>query len=262
MVVAEPTSRPAPSIPPPSPFSDLCVLRVSAFSSLPSPSVCNLQVLQLSILSTSLFANSFRFRTYKKAGEGVPLPTAQVSFPVSAPQRPAFISRFVSLPPFFITSSLRYSLCARRNSRNFNLFMALLHNSRTPRGWGGTTHHSLFTTHSLPLETPTRNGASLSMYMQERPGGPGTQVLTMRRFLMAIATLAVLPAMASAQRGGMSGTGHAAVSAPHASMAMHAAPASGSHLTSQTNYGVRPPSGMHWVRTRSGAIVARPIQRS
>jgi hypothetical protein len=57
--------------------------------------------------------------------------------------------------------------------------------------------------------------------------------------------------------------GHAAaVSAPHASMATHSAPASPARATSQINSGVRPPSGMHWVRTRSGVIVARPIQRS
>jgi hypothetical protein len=84
----------------------------------------------------------------------------------------------------------------------------------------------------------------------------------MRRFQIAIASLALLPAMASAQRGGMSGGGHAAVSAPHASVAMHAAPATGARASSQMSSGVRPPSGMHWVRTRSGAIVARPIQRS
>jgi hypothetical protein len=84
----------------------------------------------------------------------------------------------------------------------------------------------------------------------------------MRRFLIAIASLAFLPAIASAQRGGMSGMSHAAVSAPHATVAMHAAPASGAHLGSQINSGARPPSGMHWVRTRSGAIVARPIQRT
>jgi hypothetical protein len=86
----------------------------------------------------------------------------------------------------------------------------------------------------------------------------------MRRFLIAIVSLAILPAMASAQRGGMSGMGHAAVSTPHASAstAMHAAPASAAHVTSQMSSGVRPPSGMHWVRTRSGAFVARPIQRS
>jgi hypothetical protein len=129
-------------------------------------------------------------------------------------------------------------------------------------GGGVTTHHSLPTTHSLPLETPTPNGASLSMYVQERPGGPGNQVPTMRRFLIAIVSLALLPAIASAQRGGMSGMGHAAVSAPHASLAMHAAPASAPRVTSQMSSGVRPPSGMHWVRTRSGAVVARPIQHT
>jgi hypothetical protein len=102
------------------------------------------------------------------------------------------------------------------------------------------------------------------MYVQERPGGPGTQVLTMRRFLMAIVSLAALPAIASAQRGGMgAGMAHAAVSAPHASMAAHAvASVSASRSTSHASYGVRPPSGMHWVRTRSGSIVARPIQRT
>jgi hypothetical protein len=107
------------------------------------------------------------------------------------------------------------------------------------------------------------------MYVQERPGGPGTQVLTMRRFLIAILSLAALPAIASAQRGGMgAGMGHAAVSAPHASISAHSAPSGAAHIssgaraTSATNYGVRPPSGMHWVRTRSGAIVARPMQRT
>jgi hypothetical protein len=100
------------------------------------------------------------------------------------------------------------------------------------------------------------------MYVQERPGGPGNQVPTMRRFLIAIVSLAVLPAMASAQRGGMSGMGHAAVSAPHATTATHAAPASAAHVNSQISSGVRPPSGMHWVRTRSGAIAARPVQRT
>jgi hypothetical protein len=100
------------------------------------------------------------------------------------------------------------------------------------------------------------------MYVQERPGGPGTQVLTMRRFLMAIVSLAALPAIASAQRGGMSGGAHVGASAPHASVASHAAPVSASHATSHANYGVRPPSGMHWVRTRSGNVVARPVQRT
>jgi hypothetical protein len=48
-------------------------------------------------------------------------------------------------------------LCAtRRNPRNPNLFMGLLHNSRTPRGWGAllTTHYPLLTLRSLkpPLQ--------------------------------------------------------------------------------------------------------------
>ncbi len=117
------------------------------------------------------------------------------------------------------------------------------------------------------LETPTPNGASLYMYTQERPGGPGTQVLAMRRFLIAIVSLAALPAIASAQRGGMgAGMARPAMAAPAPHVAMHAAPASGarvtSQITSQINSGVRPPSGMRYVRTRSGAIVVRPIQHS
>jgi hypothetical protein len=101
------------------------------------------------------------------------------------------------------------------------------------------------------------------MYMQERPGGPGTQVLTMRRFLIAIVSLAVLPAIAAAQRGGMgAGMARPAMAAPAPHVAMHTAPVSGAHVASQINSGARPPSGMHWVRTRSGAIVARPIQHS
>jgi hypothetical protein len=35
------------------------------------------------------------------------------------------------------------------------------------------THYSTPTTHFLPLETIAPMGASLSMYVQERPGGPG-----------------------------------------------------------------------------------------
>jgi hypothetical protein len=101
------------------------------------------------------------------------------------------------------------------------------------------------------------------MYVQERPGGPGTQVLTMRRFLIAIASLAVLPVIASAQRGGM-GAGMArpamAASAPH--VAMHASSPVGTHATSQVNSGIHSASGIRYVRTRSGAIVARPIQHS
>ncbi len=101
------------------------------------------------------------------------------------------------------------------------------------------------------------------MYMQERPGGPGTQVLTMRRFLIAIASLAVLPAIASAQRGGMgAGMARPAMAAPAPHVAMHAAPPVGTHATSQVNSGTHSVSGMRYVRTRSGAIVARPIQHS
>jgi hypothetical protein len=89
----------------------------------------------------------------------------------------------------------------------------------------------------------------------------------MRRFLIAIVSLAALPAIASAQRGGMSaGMARPAMAAPATHVAMHAAPPVATHATSQVssqiNSGVRPPSGMHWVRTRSGAIVARPIQHS
>jgi hypothetical protein len=101
------------------------------------------------------------------------------------------------------------------------------------------------------------------MYMQERPGGPGTQVLTMRRFLIAIVSLAVLPAIASAQRGGMgAGMARPAMAAPAPHVAMHAAPAVGTRTTSQVNSGTHTTWGMRYVRTRSGAIVARPIQRS
>ena len=61
---------------------------------------------------------------------------------------------------------------------------------------------------------------------------------------------------------------HSAMAAPAPHVAMHAAPSSAAHIssgaraTSQASYGVRPPSGMHWVRTRSGNIVARPVQRT
>jgi hypothetical protein len=101
------------------------------------------------------------------------------------------------------------------------------------------------------------------MYVQERPGGPGTQVLTMRRFLIAIVSLAVLPAIAAAQRGGMgAGMAHSAMAAPAPHAAMHAAPLVGTHSTSQVNSGTHSTWGTRYVRTRSGAIVARPIQHS
>jgi len=92
------------------------------------------------------------------------------------------------------------------------------------------------------------------MHAQERPGGPGTQVLTMRRFLIAIVSLAALPAIVEAQaRGGGMAGGHAAFSpaAPHA--AIHSSPSAAAHTASASH----PASGVHSYRTRSGAIVAR-----
>jgi hypothetical protein len=82
------------------------------------------------------------------------------------------------------------------------------------------------------LETPPPFGASLSMYVQERPGGPGTQVLTMRRFLIAFASLAVLPAIVFAQgRGMMSGMARPAMAAPAPHVAMRAAPSVGTRVS-------------------------------
>jgi hypothetical protein len=99
------------------------------------------------------------------------------------------------------------------------------------------------------------------MYVQERPGGPGTQVLNMRRFLIAIASLAVLPAIASAQRGGRgAGMARPAMAAPAPHVAMHAAPSSGTHVSSGTAshaFAGYP----RFVRTRSGAIVVRTSPR-
>src|SRR5208282_1794571 len=95
----------------PSPFfSSRCAPSASAFSFLPSPCFRNSRVFQLASLSSVLSANSFRFRTYKKTGEGAP-------FTLSPGQGAS-------------------RLCAtRRNVRNFNLFTCLPHNSRTPPGW-------------------------------------------------------------------------------------------------------------------------------
>jgi hypothetical protein len=109
------------------------------------------------------------------------------------------------------------------------------------------------------LETPTPDGASLYMYVQERPGGPGTQVLTMRRFLIAIASLAVIPAMASAQgRGMMSGVARPAISAPAPHVAMRAAQPSSTHVSSGSHAYAGYP---RFARTRSGAVVPRPAPR-
>jgi hypothetical protein len=109
-----------------------------------------------------------------------------------------------------------------------------------------------------PLETHPSNGASLYMYVQERPGGPGTQVLTMRRFLIAIASLAVLPAIASAQgRGMMSGMARPAMAAPAPHVAMHASPILGTRVSSG---GHAVAGSSRFVRTRSGMIVVRPAR--
>jgi hypothetical protein len=63
----------------------------------------------------------------KKQGEGVPLPPSR-------------------------RRGTSYLCVAHRNPRNPSLFICLLHNSRTARGLGGTTHHSLPTTHCSPLK--------------------------------------------------------------------------------------------------------------
>jgi len=92
----------------------------------------------------------------------------------------------------------------------------------------------------------------------------------MRRFLIFAASLAFLPAIVSAQgRGGVGramGSGMArpamsapamarpAMAAPH--LAAHSSPSAGSHY-----YASHPYPGMHYVRTRSGAIVLRPVTR-
>ncbi|MGC1619176.1 MAG: hypothetical protein WA765_11875 [Candidatus Acidiferrum sp.] len=108
------------------------------------------------------------------------------------------------------------------------------------------------------------------MYVQERPGGPGTQVLTMRRFLIFSASLAFLPAIISAQGRGMgrgmdSAMGHPAVSAPamsHPAMAApHFAMGSSPSVGTRYSYARRAHPGMHYVRTRSGAVILRPVAR-
>jgi hypothetical protein len=85
----------------------------------------------------------------------------------------------------------------------------------------------------------------------------------MRRFLIAIVSLVALPAIAAAQRGGMgAGMARPAMAAPAPHVAMHAAPSAVTRVTSPVNSGAHSTWGMKYVRTRSGAIVARPIQRS
>jgi hypothetical protein len=81
----------------------------------------------------------------------------------------------------------------------------------------------------------------------------------MRRFLIAIASLAVLPAMASAQgRGMMSGMGRPAMAAPAPHVAMHAAQPSSTRVSSGSH---AYPGYPRFARTRSGAVVARPAPR-
>jgi hypothetical protein len=160
---------PAKSVPIPS-SSDLCALRVSAFSSLNvgardaessiSPLSATLLpraaaqgtkntrgwvsvpiVNPISQFNRRFISNSHRITSFayphpltpiesyscKKQGEGVPL----------APSRRRGTS---------------YLCVTHRNPRNPNFFMRLLHNSRTARGWGAATHHSLPTTHCSPLK--------------------------------------------------------------------------------------------------------------
>ena len=54
----------------------------------------------------------------------------------------------ITLLRYLVTSHLLRLLCTRRNPRKFNLFMGLLHNSRTPRGGG--TSLAVVLTSSLP----------------------------------------------------------------------------------------------------------------
>ena len=81
----------------------------------------------------------------------------------------------------------------------------------------------------------------------------------MRRFLIAIASLAVLPAIASAQRGGMGGgMAHPAMAASAPHVAMRASPSSGTRVSSTSHAYTGYP---RYVRTRSGAIVVRTSPR-
>ncbi|HKV61873.1 MAG TPA: hypothetical protein VJO16_08170 [Candidatus Acidoferrum sp.] len=84
----------------------------------------------------------------------------------------------------------------------------------------------------------------------------------MRRFLIFSASLALFPVLTFAQGRGMaSGAGHfaaparSAISAPR--FAMRSAPMASARFSSAP----RTAPAFHYVRTRSGAIVARPISR-
>jgi hypothetical protein len=274
---------PAKTVPVPS-SSGLCALCVSAFSSL-NLSPFNFKLLALftlrnegSVVEGSAF-NCLSPKSHRITSFAYPHPLTPIESHLCKKQGEGV----PAVPPLFL-----HHLATHRNADNSNLFMRLPYNFRAQRGgcysqkeefplfWRPpygtpvtgegtwvTTHHSLLATHSQPLETPTPNGASLYMYVQERPGGPGTQVLDMRRFLIAVASLAVLPAIASAQRGGMgAGMAHPAMAASAPHVAMHASAPTGAHITSQLNSGTHYVSTMRYVRTRSGAIVARPIPHS
>ncbi len=151
MIAANPTSI-SKSVPVPG----LCALCVSVFSS-PNLSPFNLELLALGVVEgstlTSFFPkssrirtyakltrNPFRICTYKKPGEGV----ARIS--ICAPFTPSHRSEAARL-------------CAtRRNARNPLPLMHLLHNSRTPRGWGyrGLGTQAQQSCRSVPTESYRR----------------------------------------------------------------------------------------------------------
>jgi len=110
---------------------------------------------------------------------------------------------------------------------------------------------------SFPLKPQTQMAHP---YICTCKKGPGTQVLTMRRFLIAVVSLAALPAIAFAQRGGMgAGMARPAMAAPAPHAAMRAGPTgSASHASSASHSYAGYP---HFVRTRSGGIVARTSPR-
>jgi hypothetical protein len=81
----------------------------------------------------------------------------------------------------------------------------------------------------------------------------------MRRFLIFAASLAILPAMVSAQGRGM-GRGTISGMARPAMAGQHVAMRGPSTVGIHTTVGTRPVTGMRLVRTRSGAVVLRPAQ--
>jgi hypothetical protein len=101
------------SVPPRLPFYKNHLLPTRSQSTLPQPLI-------------SLHFNSFRTNVYKKPGGSGPAANPKVHQLVT-----------------FDTPRLR----TRRNPRNPLALMELLHNSRTPRGWG---RHPLFSSFSVP----------------------------------------------------------------------------------------------------------------